>query len=347
MLVVSDRPDVLAEVAELAGPHADVRQADGLRAAFDALDGADFDVLVADQSLRPLTGLRVLELARHRSPRTVGLLLVGYSDLGQVGDALSRGQVHGCLLQPLERERVLPVLRGAFRQALRARFSDAGPAAIWRSSLDLVLSLLRNGRTAEEIVKSLQEDCAEAEEDNRRLRQLLAAEGVRAMTDPLTGLPNRRAIEAVAEHEIHRRGRYPGALALGLIDADHFREINRVHLYAGGDEALVGIARSLSGALRDADRLGRVGGEEFRVVAPQTDRAGAEFLAERLRTAVEQATVRYHDQAIPVTVSIGFAVAEASTKADLAQLTHLAADALARAKQSGRNRSVVLALPAC
>jgi diguanylate cyclase (GGDEF)-like protein len=346
LLVVSDRPEVRREVAELAGQHADVRQADGVRAAFDAFDGADVDVLLADQSLSPLTGLGLLDWARHRSPGTVGLLLIGYADLVQIRGALSRGLVHDCLLHPLEKEIVLSVLDVAVRQAMRARVPDAAPGAVWRSHLDLVPALLQIGRTAEEAMNELLKERAEAEKNHRRLRRLLLEMECLAMTDSLTSLPNRRAIEAVAEHEVRRRSRYPGPLALGMIDADHFREINTVHKHPGGDEALVGIGRSLAGALRVSDQLGRVGGEEFLVVAPQTDQAGAEFLAERLRTAVEQAAVRYRGQDIPVTVSVGFAVAEASTKADLAQLYHFAADALARAKQAGRNRSVVLALPA-
>jgi diguanylate cyclase (GGDEF)-like protein len=168
----------------------------------------------------------------------------------------------------------------------------------------------------------------------------------RTLIDPLTGLLNRRGIEGIVEHEVRRRARYPAPLALGLVDADHFKEINTRHLLPGGDAALVGIARALSGALRDTDRVGRVGGEEFLVVAPQTDAAGAGALAERLRTAVEQTPIRYDGQAIAVTVSLGFAVAETETAADLQELRHTTAAALAEAKATGRNRSVVRVLGA-
>ena len=116
------------------------------------------------------------------------------------------------------------------------------------------------------------------------------------------------------EHEIRRRGRQPGPLAVGLIDADHFKTINTEHHHPGGDHALIGLARALVGALRTTDRAGRLGGEEFLVVAPQTDVDGAAALAERIRAAVERTPVHYNGQAIRLTVSVGFAVAGRSER---------------------------------
>jgi diguanylate cyclase (GGDEF)-like protein len=135
-------------------------------------------------------------------------------------------------------------------------------------------------------------------------------------------------------------------LALGLIDADHFKEINLRHLHPGGDVALKLLARTLSGSLREADQIGRVGGEEFLVVAPQTDLAGACSLAERLRTTVEQTSVHYRDEPIALTVSIGFVVVEAGRKVDGDELLLGTAQALKEAKSAGRNCVVVRALSA-
>lgn len=164
------------------------------------------------------------------------------------------------------------------------------------------------------------------------------------MTGPLTGLLNRRAIEGAAEYEAGRRARYPGPLALGLIDADRFKEVNDRFLWPGGDQVLVGLAGVLSGSLRALDRVGRVGGDEFLVVAPQTDVAGATALAERLRAAVAQTPVRCNGQAVAVTMSVGFAVAEAGETADWGELKRVAAQSAAAAKRAGGNRSVVRAL---
>jgi diguanylate cyclase (GGDEF)-like protein len=162
-----------------------------------------------------------------------------------------------------------------------------------------------------------------------------------ALTDPLTGLLNRRAIEEAAQAEVKRHLRYRNPLALALIDADHFREINRRYLYPGGDAALIGLARLLASSVRAVDTVGRMGGEEFLVVAPETNLEGAAVLAERIRSTVEQAPITYNNELIEVTVSIGFAVAEGGAVSDYKQIYHVAAGALSEAKSGGRNRAVV------
>jgi diguanylate cyclase (GGDEF)-like protein len=136
-------------------------------------------------------------------------------------------------------------------------------------------------------------------------------------------------------------GSRTGPLALGVLDADHFKEVNRLYDLSGGDAALRGIALALSAALRLSDRAGRIGGEEFLVVAPQTDAAGAAVLAERLRASVAGEPIRYNGSSIAVTISLGFAVADTGIICDYPQLRHAADAALAEAKAAGRNRPVI------
>jgi diguanylate cyclase (GGDEF)-like protein len=200
--------------------------------------------------------------------------------------------------------------------------------------------------TLERMVDLLTGCVASLLQDHRRLRRRAHELERLALTDPLTGLPNRRAIDRDAEHEVHRRCRQPGPLAFGIVDADHFKRINGKHLLTGGDEVLKGLARVLSGTLRSADRMGRIGGEEFAVLAPHTDQAGAAVLAERIRAAVEQTPIHYRGATIDLTVSVGFVVAEAGILAGCDDLRHGAAAALAEAKHGGRNRIVVRALEA-
>ena len=159
-----------------------------------------------------------------------------------------------------------------------------------------------------------------------------------ALTDPLTSLPNRRAIDLIARKELVRRSRNGTPLALGLVDADRFKLINTKHFLTGGDHALVCLARTLQQALRTTDAIGRVGGEEFLVIAPETDRAGAEIIAERLRNAVESADIRFHGEPISLTISLGFAVVEGKSTTTYDALREVAAEALNRAKSEGRNR---------
>ncbi len=159
-----------------------------------------------------------------------------------------------------------------------------------------------------------------------------------ALTDPLTGLPNRRAVEGLAAAEVRRRTRYPSPLALGLVDVDHFHDLNARHTLTGGDAALVALARVLAASVRAADSVGRYGGDEFLLLAPQTGAGGARALGERLRRATAGVSPA-------CTVSLGFAVAEAGTPAGLEDLTALAARALQEAKAEGRDRVVVHVLP--
>src|SRR5207248_158637 len=126
-----------------------------------------------------------------------------------------------------------------------------------------------------------------------------------AATDPLTGLPNRRAIDRIARTEMQRRARVPAPVAVVMIDADFFGRINKNYSQTAGDQVLVWLAGLFQSSIRASDSVGRVGGEEFLVVAPATDLPGAEVLSERLRTSVEAAQTAYNGQAIRMTISLG------------------------------------------
>src|SRR5262249_21185283 len=118
------------------------------------------------------------------------------------------------------------------------------------------------------------------------------------------------------------------------------------YLLPGGDEVLKGLARTLRESIRSVDFVGRIGGEEFLVVAPETGLDGAAVLAERIRTTVEDTPIPYDGHKIAVTVSMGFAVAEAGVPAEYEQMKHDAAAALSEAKATGRNRAVIWPVPA-
>jgi len=344
LLIVSEQPDLLTEIAALLGQEFDVQPAAGVAEAMQALTCHHFDLLLADQALRPMTGLDLLDGVRRLSPRTTGILLIGTGDVGQAGEALRGGRIHACILHPLRADGLLSVLRGAARQILRERDRALLQHDIRQLQLNWHQTLLGQGFALKQTADLLARNAAELEEDNRRLRQYALELECQAATDPLTGLFNRRAIESLAEAELSRRARHPGPMALGLIDADRFKRINTRHLLPGGDQALIGISRALAENLRASDRVGRFGGEEFLVVAPHTNLTGAAALAERLRSAVEQTTISYNGRPIPVTVSVGFAVVEANQTCDSNRLRHVAASALAEAKSAGRNCSVIRAL---
>jgi diguanylate cyclase (GGDEF)-like protein len=155
--------------------------------------------------------------------------------------------------------------------------------------------------------------------------------------DALTGLENRGAIDATMQHLWAQSSRGAEGFAVLLIDVDHFKRINDAHGHAVGDQVLEHVASVIAAQARQADSVGRYGGDEFIIVAPQSTLAGAAQAAERLRLAMEAEHIHARASNLLVTLSIGVA---ASTSDDLAVADVLArADrALYKAKARGRNR---------
>ena len=161
-----------------------------------------------------------------------------------------------------------------------------------------------------------------------------------ATIDPLTGALMRGAFIATAEAEIARALRHGRPLCALLLDVDHFKKVNDTHGHAAGDQVLAAVARCAAASLRPGDALGRIGGEEFAVVAPDTDPTQARALAERLRAAVEQLAIATGPTTLRVTVSGGIA-ALGPGRTELRQLLAAADAQLYEAKRSGRNRVLV------
>jgi diguanylate cyclase (GGDEF)-like protein len=191
----------------------------------------------------------------------------------------------------------------------------------------------------------VQQRTRELEEANRQLKYKNSILEKMALTDPLTGLPNRRAMDRLVRTEIQRRSRTPAPLSLLIIDADNFKDINTRFLLPGGDHTLIWLAQVLARTVRSVDAVGRIGGEEFLVLAPSTEYEGACILAERLRLAVAGGRTIYNDQGITMTVSIGAGIVDQDSPVSYEQLKDLAASSLAEAKQQGRNRSVSRIFP--
>lgn len=161
---------------------------------------------------------------------------------------------------------------------------------------------------------------------NRALEKL-------STTDTLTGVANRAKLEQVLENEIQRCDRYDKVFSVILTDVDHFKHINDTYGHQQGDHVLQQLCRVLEIHLRHTDTLGRWGGEEFLIVATETDLTETERLAQRLRKAVEQ-----HDFGLDPPVTASFGVACYQRHDDLVSLFAKVDAALYRAKTGGRNQ---------
>jgi diguanylate cyclase (GGDEF)-like protein len=171
-----------------------------------------------------------------------------------------------------------------------------------------------------------------------------------SVTDPLTGVPNRRGFEATALREIMRRDEAAPVVMVAVTDVDHFKRVNDQYGHQTGDQVLIAVARALGGTLRPAELMGRVGGEEFAVVIRLTDARHASSVTERLRIAVETLSIPMDGgESTSVTCSTGYVAlalsgaGERDVDSARALFEHLygrADAAMYVAKTGGRNRSV-------
>jgi diguanylate cyclase (GGDEF)-like protein len=173
-------------------------------------------------------------------------------------------------------------------------------------------------------------------------KKLDAAQGAlleASIRDELTGLHNRRYLMTRLNEEFERARRKGTALGLLMMDIDHFKVINDTFGHPAGDEVLRSIAQTLASMLREYDVGGRYGGEEFAVVLAETTAADMVRLAERIREKIEQLDDHGKASGIHVTISIGVAVLNDTDTTET--LLHRADSALYRAKEEGRNRTVL------
>ena len=165
------------------------------------------------------------------------------------------------------------------------------------------------------------------------LRAIAMAEA-RAHTDALTGLPNRRSVNDTLKRMVAQAHRFERPLAAIAIDLDHFKQVNDRHGHEKGDEVLAMVAAVLANTVRASDFAGRLGGEEFLVLAPDTHPGGAAVLAEKLRNAISRLEI---PGAGRVTASFGVASLP-DDAADPDTLLRKADRALYAAKEHGRDR---------
>ncbi|MDD2899138.1 MAG: diguanylate cyclase [Desulfuromonadaceae bacterium] len=166
-----------------------------------------------------------------------------------------------------------------------------------------------------------------------------------SLTDSLTGLSNRRLFDTMLQTEFSRHKRTGTHLSLIMIDVDHFKNYNDYYGHLAGDDCLRQIARTLKVVVeRGTDSVARFGGEEFVVILPDTNRRGAAVLAEQIAESVRALALPHaaSDTAGYVTISLGVASAADHALTDGSQLVDLADQAMYQAKNSGRNRCVVL-----
>lgn len=208
---------------------------------------------------------------------------------------------------------------------------------LWLALLLAGVSLLASAGAGIRYLRRGREHQAEIARVNAELVALNDELRMQARFDSLTGCRNRRYFLEEVDSELKRSARFAFPCSLAVIDIDHFKAVNDRHGHAAGDVLLKHFAQTVSACLRASDSLGRLGGEEFALLLPQTTLEGAVELAERVRAAVESSSVRCGRVEVRFTVSIG--VEQWRGAGDSVESLIVRADhAMYAAKHGGRNR---------
>jgi len=156
-------------------------------------------------------------------------------------------------------------------------------------------------------------------------------------TDPLTGLLNRRVLDEITENEFSRYKRSQEVYSLLMLDIDHFKLINDKYGHPTGDAVLKSTSELCESNLRSHDKVARIGGEEFCVFLPSTNKQVAYEVAEKLRETISNTSFPSHNGDISITISIGVSEVE-NTDSDHTDILKRADENLYKAKKTGRNR---------
>ncbi len=269
------------------------------------------DLILLDLVMPGMDGIAVLNWIKER-PDAGFIPVILLTALGELNDRV-RGLDQGAddyIAKPFESEELLARVRAQFR--------------IKRLQDQLALQNAELTRTNEDKARLL----SQLEAKNEQL-------AIMATIDPLTGVANRGHIETFLETESSRANRFGTPLSVAMLDIDYFKRLNDAHGHLFGDRVIREVSRAMAETVRQVDKVGRYGGEEFLVVLPGTDLDGARVLGDRIREAV--AALDFPPEGAKVTISCGVAVWDQGL-ASWEALVSMADQALYQAKDDGRNR---------
>ena len=190
-----------------------------------------------------------------------------------------------------------------------------------------------------ELEKLVEARTRDLQDAYRRLEAAYQTSQTLAATDPLTGIANRRGFFEQAEKEVSRSLREQTPIGIMQLDLDNFKQVNDTHGHAAGDAVLIQATRVMAGCLRHYDLLGRLGGEEFAILLPDTPLDEVCRIAERIRLSIDKTKLTQDGIDIPMSVSIGISYRSDGTER-IEKLLAEADCALYMAKAQGKNRVI-------
>ncbi len=267
------------------------------------------EIVFSDIRMPKMTGIELLAEIKQLSDHTQFIIMTSHASIDNSIAALKKG-AFDYILKPFED---LEIVVDAAKRAM--------------ANLSLI-------REQQYLMNTLNRQNVELGALNTKFREL-------AIRDGLTGLFNRRHGEDRLKDEVDRARKFKRKLSLLFIDLDHFKFFNDTHGHQAGDEILHSLGKLMKSAVTDSDTVARWGGEEFIIIAPETDEQQACQLAESIRNQVVAFAFPHADQQPLGHVSLSVGVATLSDGIDSAEkLVGLADKAVYKAKESGRNRTV-------
>lgn len=344
VLLVDDEEANLRVMSAILTPHFRVICANNGQHALDILQALEnkeeLACIISDQRMPGITGVELLQQSLSIAPDSNRIIVTGFSDINAIIDSINKAEIYRYIVKPFDTNDFVMTIQRAVETYL------------------MKMQLNAFHRDLEEKVKQRTEQLAEK---NRELERANCALQEASLTDPLTGLRNRRfllqQLDAdvaiiLRRHDERVKAGNPALLhdtdlVFFMVDIDHFKQVNDKYGHAAGDLVLVQMRERLREVFRESDYLIRWGGEEFLVVARATNRSEAGHVAERLRQAIARRPFILEDGfELEKTCSIGFAclplLLEMPHAAKWPQVVELADSALYMAKHGGRNAWVGL-----
>ncbi|MCP5090825.1 MAG: diguanylate cyclase [Gammaproteobacteria bacterium] len=311
ILVADDELAIRSLVAELLEDEGhNVTLAEDGQDALEKFKVDWHDIIFSDIRMPKLTGIELLEQVKKINETTQFIIMTSFASVDNSIAALKKG-AFDYILKPFED---LDIIAQTANRAVEN---------------------INELRKQQYLLNTLSRRNTELDGLNQKFREM-------AIRDGLTGLFNHRHAEERLSKEFERANQFERSLAVLFIDIDHFKLLNDTHGHQAGDEILESIGHVLNEHTRESDTVGRWGGEEFIVIAPETDEQEASALAENVREAVSNGTFPYVDQQPGGHLSMSIGVA--TNRDDVQDAVALVGDAdkaLYRAKETGRNRTVV------
>jgi diguanylate cyclase (GGDEF)-like protein len=328
LLIEDSQDDALLMLQELRRCEYDplAERADTLAAMQAALAKQTWDIIIADYSLPRFSAMAALALCKEREIDAPFIIVSGAVGEEKAVAAMKAG-AHDFLAKN-NLARLGPAIQRELQDAEIRRACKRAEAALQQANEELEAKVAARTRA---LVRA-----------NLKLRKAIHKLKRLSREDALTGLLNRRMILERATAEWMRWRRYVSAFSIMIIDADDFKAINDRYGHLIGDQVLKLIAGTIKRSIRAVDLVGRLGGEEFVVVMPETSAEGALAASQNIMANIRQARLRTDDFTISMTVSIGIASVSPDDK-NFDSVLQRADVALYAAKRQGKDRAVVSA----